>query len=65
MFAAPIEVHPQHAIPVGRVEVPEREAELPRTDAGREDDVIDAAESRANLIRGVCDRCEFGHVGAE
>ena len=40
------QVHSQHALPVGRLQVPEREAELARADAHGEDDVVQAAEFR-------------------
>ena len=48
-LAAADHVHPQHPRPVGRRQVPEREAELARADGHGEDDVIDPPERRLRL----------------
>ena len=58
-------VDAQHAVPVGRRQVPEREAELARADADREDNMIDPAKGDGRLGGGPAHRLEIGHVGNE
>ena len=55
-FAAADEVDPEDAVPVARLEVPEREAELARADPRGEDDVIAPAEIAADLLGDAADR---------
>jgi hypothetical protein len=59
------DVHFQDPRPVGGREVREWEAELPRPDCGRVDQVIDRAESRFRLSQCVRHGGEVGHVYAE
>ena len=53
------EVHAQHAIPIGGVDIPKREAELPRADADAVDDVPD----RPDAFGASADRVEIEDIG--
>ena len=48
----------EHTLPVGRLELPEREAELARAGADGEDDVVAPAEAVRDLLGRAADRGE-------
>ena len=53
----------EHPLPVGRIEFPEREAELARAGPDGEDDVVAPAEPARDLLGRAADRGVVGHVG--
>jgi hypothetical protein len=59
----PDEVDSQDAVPVGGLQLPEGEAELPRADRRGEDDVVAAPEGRPDRAGCAPDRLVIGHVG--
>ncbi len=57
------EVDAEHGLPVGRFQVPEREAELARAHAHGEDDVVAAAEVGPHGLGRAANRGVVGDVG--
>ena len=52
----------QHGLPVGRLELPERKAELARADADGEDDVVALTEAVRDFLGCLANRGVISHV---